>query len=258
MDKDRELTNTANVPRKVVWFSCGSASFACLWMLRNEPNLVVAYCDTGSEHQDNKRFMLDAELACKVSVFTLKNEKYQDHFDVCEKTRYINGAGGARCTVELKKVMRFKFELPDDIQVFGYTKDEQHRADRLVKAYPEINARFPLIDAGWNKQDCINLLHKLGIEIPVMYRLGYNNNNCIGCVKGGAGYWNKIRKDFPDKFRRMAEVERKVGHSCIKGTFLDELKTDVGREPSGFDMSCDFVCQSMDIAIAKSSDEGKE
>ena len=25
----------------------------------------------------------------------------------------------------------------------------------------------------------------MGIEIPVMYRLGYNNNNCVGCVKGG-------------------------------------------------------------------------
>ena len=31
-----------------------------------------------------------------------------------------------------------------------------------------------------------------------MYDLGYPNNNCIGCIKGGMGYWNRIRKDFPD------------------------------------------------------------
>lgn len=41
----------------------------------------------------------------------------------------------------------------------------------------------------------------------------------------------------------MADLEREVGHSCIKGKFLDELKLDEGRhkEPS---ISCDFVCQS--------------
>jgi 3'-phosphoadenosine 5'-phosphosulfate sulfotransferase (PAPS reductase)/FAD synthetase len=233
--------------RNLVWFSCGSASFACLWMLKDLPDLTVAYCDTGSEHPDNERFMLDAELACKVNVNVLKNNKYKDHFDVCRKERYLNGVNGARCTVELKKVLRFKYQQPDDIQVFGYTIDEKHRADRLVKAYPEINARFPLIEKGWNKQDCINLLHRLGIEIPVMYRLGYGNNNCIGCVKGGAGYWNKIRKDFPHKFNEMAQIEREVGHSCIKGKFLDELPVDVGVEPKGYEMSCDFICQSMEF-----------
>ena len=232
--------------RNLVWFSCGSASFACLWLLRNEPNLIVAYCDTGSEHPDNKRFMLDAELACKVSVLTLKSEKYADHFDVLRKTKYINGAGGARCTVELKKALRFKFQKEGDVQTFGYTADEKHRADRLVTAYPEINARFPLIEKGWNKQDCINLLHRLEIDIPIMYRLGYDNNNCIGCVKGGAGYWNKIKKDFPDEFNKMAIIEREVGHSCIKGNFLDELPENVGHEPKGYEMSCDFVCQSME------------
>lgn len=35
-----------------------------------------------------------------------------------------------------------------------------------------------------------------------MYDLGYANNNCIGCVKGGIGYWNKIRIDFPEESDR--------------------------------------------------------
>ncbi len=42
-----------------------------------------------------------------------------------------------------------------------------------------------------------------------MYDLGYPNNNCIGCVKGGMGYWNKIRKDFPEVFQKRA-VARSV------------------------------------------------
>jgi hypothetical protein len=86
---------------------------------------------------------------------------------------------------------------------------------------------------------------QLGIEVPAMYKLGFNNNNCIGCVKGGAGYWNQIRKHFPEQFDRMAKIEREVGHSCIKGQFLDELDPDAGRKQKVVDMTCDFVCQSV-------------
>lgn len=60
-----------------------------------------------------------------------------------------------------------------------------------------------------------------------MYDLGYPNNNCVGCVKGGMGYWNKIRVDFPEVFERRARQEREIGHSCIKGVFLDELDPNV-------------------------------
>lgn len=28
---------------------------------------------------------------------------------------------------------------------------------------------------------------RAGIELPLMYRMGYDNANCIGCVKGGEG-----------------------------------------------------------------------
>ena len=62
----------------------------------------------------------------------------------------------------------------------------------------------------------MGMLWKAGIKQPVMYSMGYNNNNCIGCVKGGMGYWNKIRKDFPEVFAQMAQIERDVGATCLK------------------------------------------
>ena len=47
------------------------------------------------------------------------------------------------------------------------------------------------------KPECLYFLEKQGIERPLMYTLGYANNNCIGCVRGGKGYWNKIRIGLP-------------------------------------------------------------
>ena len=60
------------------------------------------------------------------------------------------------------------------------------------------------------------MLENLGIKRPAMYDLGYGNNNCIGCLKGGMGYWNKIRIDFPEVFDRYSSLERETGHSRKK------------------------------------------
>ena len=76
-----------------------------------------------------------------------------------------------------------------------------------------------------------------------MYLLGYSNNNCIGCVKGGKGYWNKTRVDFPTYFLRMCELEREVGRTCIKGVFLDELDSNEGRDSKIVLPDCGSICE---------------
>lgn len=87
------------------------------------------------------------------------------------------------------------------------------------------------------------MCEKLGVKRPVMYDMGYNNNNCIGCVKGNMGYWNAIRKDFPEVFDRMAKLEREVGHSCIRGVFLDELEPERGRPQKVIVAECGIACE---------------
>ena len=61
------------------------------------------YCDTGGEHPSNKKFLKDVEKWIGRDITILKNNKYQDHFDVFRKTKYLYGNKGARCTVELKR-----------------------------------------------------------------------------------------------------------------------------------------------------------
>jgi 3'-phosphoadenosine 5'-phosphosulfate sulfotransferase (PAPS reductase)/FAD synthetase len=231
--------------RKVVWFSCGAASTMVAKIIKDSGvDAEYVYCDTGGEHTDNRRFLSDVEKWLGIKVQILKNEKYANHIDVIRKTKYVNGVRGAMCTTKLKKQLRFKYQQADDAQYFGYTVEEKHRAERFNKSFPEVDAKFPLIEQGITKKECLGVLWNVGIELPTMYKLGYNNNNCIGCVKGGKGYWNQIRKDFPDAFNEMAVVEREVGASCINGTFLDELKKSEGRHEK-IEISCDFVCQDL-------------
>jgi hypothetical protein len=90
------------------------------------------------------------------------------------------------------------------------------------------------------------MVDRAGIELPVMYRLGYLNNNCIGCPKGGMGYWNKIRRDFPETFERMAALEREIGASVLRSNgqqlFLDELDPTRGNHADEPSFECSLLC----------------
>jgi len=76
-----------------------------------------------------------------------------------------------------------------------------------------------------------------------MYKLGYKNNNCIGCVKGGKGYWNKIRVDFPEHFARMSKIEREL-NIRMNDKFLDEMGENEGNHKNET-ITCDFTCQRL-------------
>lgn len=240
--------------RVVGWFSCGAASaVACKLMLEEHPDAIVAYCDTMStEHPDNQRFFDDCQEWFGVEILRLKSDRYADIWEVFERTRWLAGVGGARCTTEMKKAVRQRFEDYGDRQYFGFTADEAHRVDRFRANNDEVYMVAPLIEQGISKGECYHRLKTAGIELPMMYRLGYNNNNCIGCVKGQSGYWNKIRRDFPDVFARMAKVERSLNAAICKRyekgvrirVFLDELDPDAGRHDDSPVMECGVLCGS--------------
>ena len=140
--------------------------------------------------------------------------------------------------------MDWEKKHPDHhIYVWGFDANEKDRAERLVKAMPDFEHEFPLIENNLTKDECHGIANKLGLKRPIMYDLGYPNNNCIGCVKGGMGYWNKIRVDFPDVFEMRAKREREIGHSCIKGVFLDELEPNRGKISEEEMEDCTIACQ---------------
>lgn len=230
----------------IAWFSCGAASaVATILTLRKYSNVLIYRIDTGSEHEDNDRFVHECEdKLFKQKVIQVKSENYKSVIDVIEKKKFINSPNGAACTYELKKKVRYRIE--DEIknwqaQVFGFDITEQKRATRFLEQYPNAHPIFPLIEANLSKEDCLAIIASYKIQLPTMYLLGYNNNNCIGCVKGGKGYWNMIRQDFPRQFNEMANLERKLGHSCIKNCYLDELPKQSGRKP-GILPECSIFC----------------
>jgi 3'-phosphoadenosine 5'-phosphosulfate sulfotransferase (PAPS reductase)/FAD synthetase len=236
------------IHRIVVWFSCGSSSAVALKLAKEKYGKVNAvYCDTGSEHESNKKFLKDVEKWTGVKIEILKNFKYANIWDVFLKEKYILGIMGAPCTKLLKVQMRKKYQKKDDIHILGYTLEEKLRAEKFDFRNPDVKTEWILIEQGLTKQDCTGLVWREGIELPEMYKLGYDHNNCIGCVKGGMGYWNKIRQDFPEHFEKMAIVEREIGFTVLKDKngplYLDELEPTRGNFKKEPPILCGFDCE---------------
>lgn len=250
--------------RIVSWFSCGAPSAVAtkLALTHADPSreFVIAYCEIKEEHPDNKRFLRDCEKWFDHPITILGNDDFgRSITKVFEKTRFLTGPRGARCTGELKKKVRYEFGRPDDELIFGYTYDEKMRAERLMAENFDTKLWPVLIEAGLTKADTKAIVERAGIELPTMYKLGYRNNNCIGCVKGQAGYWNKIRHDFPEVFAKRAAIERKLnrtickrewtenGERKLERIYLDELSEDLGNYPDEVEIECGIFC-----AIAES------
>jgi len=236
--------------RAVAWFSCGASSAvaASLTLSKYKENCSVVYCDTmKNEHPDNVRFFADVERWLEQPIVRVRSTKFDTIDNVFERTRYMAGIRGARCTTELKKIPRFEYQRADDIHVFGFTVEETVRIERFCENNPELTVDFVLAEHGVSKKDCISILDAVGIQPPAMYALGYRNNNCLGCVKAtSAHYWQMVRRDFPEVFHRRAQQSRELGVTLtrMKGVriFLDELPLDYLPAEGLEDISCGPDC----------------
>lgn len=255
---------TVHSPRIVCRFSCGAASAVATKLALakyGRKRVVITYSDPGSEHEDNKRFLADCEVWFGQPIVVLKSEKYADTWAVWEGERFITSKAGAPCTGLLKREPTYGFTNPTDILVFGYTCEEVDRAERFAAQNFEQACEFPLIENGLSKADCLGMIDRAGIELPKMYRLGYHNNNCVGCCKGGMGYWNKIRVDFPKAFNRMCGLQDLLGDGAAlwreeDGTpiLLKNLDPSRGNHDSEPKIECSLMCHIAEADIKEAAE----
>lgn len=236
----------------VAWFSAGVSSAVATKLAINEIDEII-YTHIEDQHKDTLRFVVDCEEWFGKPI-TILRSPYRNVKTVCLMKRYINGPKGAVCTGLLKRRVRQEWEIDhSDFLPFRYvwgmdaSKKERERAKLLQSNMESFEHVFPLIEKGIGKAEAHRILKASGVRRPVMYDLGYHNNNCVGCLKGGMGYFNKLRVDFPEVFSARAKLEREIGASCINGVFLDELTPARGRHKAPVVDECGIMCETIGI-----------
>jgi hypothetical protein len=235
---------------KICWISAGVSSFISGYLEKDTIDKFI-YIDVEDQHPDSLRFIADCEAKLGKQIEVLRSAEYRRVGDVCRAFRFAKSPRGAKCTEVLKKRVRKKWEYEHQglniTYVWGMDVNECGRAERLIEGMPQVSHEFPLIERQLSKADAHGICKEIKIARPIMYDMGYSNNNCIGCVKGGCGYWNKIRRDFPAVFADRAKMEREMGHSILYNAngmlFLDELDPNAGRMNEEVMEDCSIFCQ---------------
>ncbi len=243
------MADTSVVNRIVCHFSCGAASAVATKLILSEydPARVVIYnAFIVEEHHDNRRFLADCEKWFQHPVTVLRDEKYgASVHEVWQQKKVISHPQFTPCSYFLKREVLEPHFKDGDIHVYGYTADESHRVAR----FDGCGWLFPLIDRNLSHADCLAMVGRAGIQLPEMYRLGFNNANCIGCCRGGEGYWNKIRDVFPEKFAQVVQIQESIGPTSYlfrnrktgERFGLKDLKIGAGRHDEPL-ASCSFFC----------------
>lgn len=237
--------------KTISFFSAGVSSAVATKLVIDQVDRII-YTHIEDQHPDTLRFVEDCQewFGKKVDIWHPPISTVEGACTQYGKG-YINGPSGAECSRTLKRKVRMEWEKKHEGEalcyVWGFDAGEAHRCERVEKAMPTIEHIFPLVDKHITKTGAHKILKASGIKRPSMYDLGYPNNNCIGCVKGGMGYWLKIKKDFPHVFTERAKLERKVGRSCIKEFFLDELPDNKGLKLKPIVEDCGLFCEAIGL-----------
>ncbi len=182
-------------------------------------NVRIVFIDTKNEDDDTYRFKNDCERWYEKQIETITSDKWDDIEDIWFEHLTLGLAKGAKCSAELKIIVRQQFTKKNSFshQAFGYDNEEVNRANDMKINNSHLRPIFPLLSVWMNKFECIKYVQNanslfLNIEVPDSYKKGLENNNCYktGCVQGGIGYWQWFQKNEPEKFNRMAEREHKI------------------------------------------------
>lgn len=241
-----------------VWFSCGAVSAVAakltLDLYGDTARVRIVNNPIAEEHPDNRRFLRDVGEWLGAPIEIATNSKYPaaSAHEVWEARRFMAGPQGAVCTTQLKKAARLQWESlhNPDWHVLGFTADERRRAERFMK-FERNNVLPVLLDAGMTKADCMRQLVAAGVNPPLVYKLGYPNANCLGCVKATSPtYWNHVRRVNPEVFEQRAALSRELGVRLVRvrgeRVFLDELgPEEVGRPMASMDFECGIFCEEI-------------
>lgn len=187
------------------------------------------------EDEDTYRFIKESAAKFDCQLVWLKD--HRDIWKVFKDKRFLGNSRLAHCSFELKqkparKWLEDNLEPQDCVIYVGIDWTESHRLPAIQKNYQPYEAVAPLCEAPYYEKNQIReWLKNDGIELPRLYKLGFEHNNCGGgCVKAGQAQFTKLLQIMPDRFgvweQKEQELQQYLGKdvSILKETVQGERK----------------------------------
>lgn len=199
----------------IVFYSTGISSwFVTKILIAKHNNVLCVFADTKLEHESNYRFLEQSvqQLGCKL----IHLQDGRDIFQLWRDKKAIANNRMPFCSIELKskvckKYIADNFSPGNCILYFGISNDEEKRTAKIEANWHPYGCEFPLLNLDISKSAMIKLAESEGLEIPLMYKLGFNHANCSGaCVRAGKKQWLVLIEKLPEVYQQWELEEEKM------------------------------------------------
>ena len=187
----------------------------------------VICCDTYKEFPAMYRHIEKVKKVVEDAGIKFTMLRSEDSFDylmfehkVKRKNKALEGKQGYSwagplqrwCTSKLKVdvIRKYLSELNKNfnvIQLIGIAIDEQYRLERQYANRDDV--RFPLVEWGWNEQDCLNYCYSKGYDWEGLYEL-FSRVSCWCCPLQPLEELRKLRTHFPDLWAELIDMDNRT------------------------------------------------
>jgi len=206
-----------------------------IWLIKNKkPIDYVVFADVGNEvpetYQFIEKYMKPYCTKQNIPFQTVYVRRKISLWTNCFRLRKFPSQIWRWCTRDFKvrPIHKFYKSLKCDIiEYMGIDYDEVRRMKPSMDDY--ITKEYPLIDNKISRQDCIEIIRKAGMPIPV-------KSGCFFCPFNNKDRWNYIKEKHPDLFKLSEQLEKNSKHYPKQKLII--LKNE------GSEEMCDGVCMT--------------
>ncbi len=195
-------------------YGAGVNSTAMLLILTDEgQEFESIYVDHGCDWPETREYMQMIAEKYPVTILTPQVEGYNNIYEYADHYKMIPSRIKRWCTDKFKvRVINQYVEKPC-FSLIGFSVDEAHRAKMQYE--DGIENRFPLIEREIDRKECIDIIKKHGLPVPI-------KSGCWFCPYQRIEQWKKLRRIHPDlycKAKRLEdqqiEARRKIGKAPL-------------------------------------------
>lgn len=227
-----------------------TSAYCAELVLRDHPGARLIFTDTKWEDPDLYRFLKDLEKRWGKDIeFVSDGRNPEQLFD---SEGILGNDRMPVCSRKLKAgAMQswLRSNLPA-VVYFGIDLSESHRAEKIRDHYERVfgdsvRCDFPLMRAGLfldKEKIKLEIRDVWGIEIPRLYKMGFDHNNCGGgCVRGKKGHWKRLLEMLPEVFAERERMEKQfrknipeMKYTILEGQSLEQFRLGQELQPSLF------------------------
>lgn len=138
-------------------------------------------------------------------------------WEVFKDVRWIGNSRVAQCSHSLKqdaarKWLEANYQPNEATLYLGIDWSEIHRTKAPIENWSPYEVVFPMCEEPFlDKQQMLDELTRVGIEVPVLYKFNFPHNNCFGgCVRGGQGHWKMVLEKIPEVYAYSEQKEEEM------------------------------------------------